>query len=471
MVIAVALLAFLITSYIFFLKDLPVFPDEAIYYDMAKNLVSQGKLYPGLFPTTNQAILDSAIGVSPVYFYILGNWTKATGSSIEAVRSLSLILGIISLGIFYLIAKRLFNNPLLASIGVILLAVNIYFSRASRLGRPDILAFLILLSCLFTYIQWIKTAKIKYLILAGIFSAVAVITHPMGIINIAILGFSILFAQSQLKDKFSHLILVFIPLVAAIYWFLFVFNDFNSFTESIKFHIKNTTAQEPFLFILFKSSLAFTILFTVELAVIAGFLISLKRNFSKINLIILIGTLASIIITLNGRENFYILYFQPFIILCLLSMFDNFKKVGRFLGKTATLLAALYLLTNISIQFLFNDNLISSSINSQSYHKFSDQIKERLPKNQPLTIILIATPDPYFDLKDNPNYQFIEAALEIKQEYKTILDRGDYMVVNWVSNPTLQTYIEQNAQDINWVGSDTGYRAAVIKLKPRKERI
>lgn len=474
LILVMTLLVFLITSNIFFLKDLPIFPDEAIYYDMAHNLITTGKLLPNIFPTNNKALIDSGLGVSPLYFYFLGKWTQIFGSSIESVRTMSLLLGLVSLSVFSFVLKILFKKPLLISLGVLMLSINIYFSRATRLGRPDILAFLFLQLCLLSYLLGLKKKEIKYFLISGIFSALAVITHPMGIINVVILISSILLTKDislkYLQSKITPLFLILIPFFVAVFWFVFVFNNYSSFLESVRFHMINTSNQEPFVFILFRSNPFYSILILSELVVFITFLISLKKNFSQTNMFILFGTVASIIITTAGKENFYILYIQPFIILCLLSIFDNFKKKTTFF-KIAAFVSILIIANNLNIQYLNNDNLATKDLNKLDYHKFSSQITNELPKNTKLTILLVSVPDPYFDLKNNPNYKFIEVALDIEaNDYQNILNSGDYLLTTWVPNNHLLEYIYKNSAGIKTIGQEDGYHVSLVQFKPKKDR-
>lgn len=117
LLISITILPLLFSSSIFFLKDPPVWPDEPHLYVMARNLLTTGKPIDSLYPTTNTLLIESGLGYPPVYLFSLGNWTNIFGSSIESVRSLSLIFGLISLIIFFYISKQLFNDNFLATIG------------------------------------------------------------------------------------------------------------------------------------------------------------------------------------------------------------------------------------------------------------------------------------------------------------------------------------------------------------------
>ncbi|MDD5555923.1 MAG: glycosyltransferase family 39 protein [bacterium] len=74
-------------------------------------------------------------GTPPAYFLALAAWMKAFGGSDLAVRSLSAVLGVLAVPLFYLLGRRLFGDPVPALLAALFLAVsplNIYFSQEAR---------------------------------------------------------------------------------------------------------------------------------------------------------------------------------------------------------------------------------------------------------------------------------------------------------------------------------------------------
>jgi len=63
----------------------PVWPDEAIYTDVALTLNKTGHLATTIFGTAIPGAQEHFYFYPPLYFFILAQWMKVFGSSIESV--------------------------------------------------------------------------------------------------------------------------------------------------------------------------------------------------------------------------------------------------------------------------------------------------------------------------------------------------------------------------------------------------
>lgn len=466
------------------LKDPPVWPDEAVFYDMAKNLINNDNLGTRIYAGTSSDVQSTGLGYPPVFFYIFGYFTDIFGSDIEIIRSLFLSFGIFSLITFFFLSKIIFRNNFLSLLGTIMLALDIFFARSSRTGRMEITTFcFMLLSYLFYVLTQIKKRNI-YFLLAGIASGIALLNHPMGAIAPIIIVLNILMGNSKIKLKVFQFLIFIIPVILALPFWILKSGNLLSLISTYGSHLQDKSPKLPYAFVLFQSSFSWWLMFIIYLIIIGFFLFFIfKSRILKdkfISFFLLSGTIISSIILLWGREGYYMIYFQPFIILIILFLLKNLYRKSGFIF--VLLLTILLIITNINLQFFNNNSLamtnnnITSIFKSQKYdyHLFTKSISEVLP-NQKANIFLSSTPDPYFDLIKLNLYNFYEApdpSFPISESaYKEVLNNSDYAIITWIPHKLLAEYIENNKEKIIQVGQIDGYHAILIKFVPKDKRI
>lgn len=485
--IFLACIPFLLISSVQFLKDPPVWPDETSFFDMSQTFSKSGRIATSIYGNIAPGIENTDIGYPPLYFIIQSYWANLFGTEIETLRLLSLFFAISSLVLFFFIAKKLFNSNSLAFLGTVILSLDIHFSRASRLARMEILTFFFVVSSLLTILIAQKIQKNILYFLAGIISAFATISHTMGFIAPVILTLFILFERKTIRQKLLRVILILTPvLISNILWFAATGKNIGHLIGTYSLHSADKMSKLPFAFTLFSVDLSWKILFISYMVIIFIFILSLKKSSSKMKLFIFSGFIASVIFTLMGKEGGYIIYFQPFLTLIILYTLKNLRKDIEMqnLGKAFISITSVLIIIAgyLNIEFFQNDSLGITNKSDRSvfggsydYHDFSKRIIDVLPKDKPVTLFLSATPDPYFDLKKLNNFKFYLAAAPYtpisNSEYKKILDSSDYLILTWVPHQFLADYINQNSDSITNVGQPNGYSAAVVKLKPKDDRI
>lgn len=472
----------LISNFFLFLKDPPVFPDEPVFFDMAKNISLKGYYTADIYVGTIKAVAEAGLGYPPLYFYALNLWSNIFGSSIESVRSLSFFIGIISLTLFFITVKKIFKYDRIALIGTLLLSLNIHFARATRLGRMEILAFLFLIiSSLFLMLAWEKKRKFLY-ILSGVGSAGAVMSHPLGIMATPIIVFSTFFKEKNLKDKITLSFFTGIPVVIVLLGWLFLQKDrLPAILQTYSLLIANKSGKIPYALVLFQNDFSWWFLFIIDISLISIFIYTFIKIKNDFNTFILIGLFISIFLSLLNVEFGYLIYPQLFLILAILSILQ--ANIGELLRKILYILIWLLLLALINIQFLNNNNLsvtnqgersVFSTLN-HDYHDFAQQINNNLPQDKKINIFIASFPDPYFDLRKNPNFTFYEAPdpnFSLSEEnYKKTLDQSDYVMLTWIPHNFLIDYLNKNTETKIVIKQDNGYSGLLIKLVSKDKRI
>lgn len=493
LLILISCLPLLLIAKLFFLKDPPVWPDEPLFFDLARNFLKTGKmttsLYGGIFPDLEAV----RFGYQPLYFYLLAGWMKLFGISIEVMRSFSLTLAIASLAVFFLTIKTYFKNSNWAIFGTLLLACNIFLLRASRLGRMEILTLFFLMAS-FLFFRWSLREGKSYLYPpAGLLAGLASLSHPIG--AIALLN---LFLGTILDSKRKHLLkqlsLAFLPvLVLYIVWMLITQDNLYSLFVTYLAHFHDKAPKPPFAWVLFQSDFSWRILFFLQIAVTAILTFFLVR-FPRRDYLTAVGALLfSSLVVLLGKEGGYLLYPQPFFVLGLLLVVKFLSEAKNEMGIfLAFFLSAAIFLAQLNIQFFNNDNLgitnqqARSYWDSQSYdyHRLTSRIIGFLSKEEPdvftalprktVGVFITATPDPYFDLEKFSQLKLYETAdpyFPINETaYKRVLDSTSYIILTWIPHQFLADYIYKNTEKAVKVGQAGEYSAVIIKLKPLAKR-
>lgn len=480
--IIVGVLPLILATSVLFLKDPPVWPDEVIFTDMASNLSLSGKLETNLYSGTFSNINRTGLGYPPAYFLILSSWISLWGANIEIVRLLSLTVAFSSLVVFFIMLKHLFKSNVIATFGTFLLSSNIYFSRASRLGRMEILTLLFLLLSVLLLVIAQKSHKSYVYLISGLMAAFAMLSHPMGVITTIIITLGVVLTRHNVREKLTNFLLVASPtLILGSIWLLLSQQDIIALWSTYQTHIQDKAPKLPYALLLFNSDLSWRLLFLAYLTVFFIFLLFYKKSLIQHRLIILIGTIISFSLPFIGKENVYMLYFQPFIIMTFLVILSQKGK-----QSAAIILAAVIIFSHFFIQFLNNDSIGITGHNNKSvftstnydYHDFTRRIVEKLPTSSPdktIGVFISATPNPYFDLKKYQHLKFYEAAdpyFPISEPaYKNVLDSSDYIIYTWIPHQFLADYINKNTERVSAVSQPDGYSAAVVKLKPKEKRI
>lgn len=121
-------------------------------------------------------------GKAPLYFVILGGWLMITSANYTNWyywgSIFNFILGASSVVVFYLLTKRYFTREIAAYATPILALMPGLLWFSVRL-RPDVLAFIFILTSLYFAAQKITT---RNLVITAIFCSLAHLTHPLGIL-------------------------------------------------------------------------------------------------------------------------------------------------------------------------------------------------------------------------------------------------------------------------------------------------
>lgn len=463
------LLPHLMVILIFFLKSPPVWPDEAIFMDTVLTFLITGKMATNIFGGAIPGLEQRALWYPPLYFYILAGWVKIFGSSIEMMRLLSIIFSFGSLIFLYELVIELFHKTKFALIAVVLLSLDFWFVQTSGVGRMDSFSFFLLIVTFFLFVKSVHQKNTSYLISAGVTGGIGIITHPLGLIMPFAIGIYTLLTQDSIKNKLLSLFRFGIPIVILLSsWLLLISRHLNLFILQYRLQFERKALAPSYVYKLFLNDNVWKVIFFLYFIIAACLFIQILKKRDSIDMLIFIGILVSVPVLLWGKEMWYMVYFQPFVTLALISLLassETSKKELFFITR-----GILFILVLLYCKIL-NDSMNQISYENSNYHFFTAQIKEKLPNEG--TVFLSVIPDPYFDLKIQTRLTFYEfpTVPVTHLAYRKLLDSSDYIVINnFFGSSYIEEYIKKNMKEYVSV-NDSNYKVTIIKLKPRNKRI
>ena len=215
---------------------------------------------------------------TPVYFILLKYWQHLWGNSLNSIRALSAVFGVLTLPALFLLCQELFNSNRTAKIAVSLMAVSPMFIRYSQEARPYSLWLLTILVSSYLLLQALRTNQKKSWILYSITIAISFYSHLLSFHFylghcIYVLATS---SYKKLNTVANYLIASIIGFSCFLPWFLLIMLPNLSY-------IKSQTAW-------LKSKIPLSLLFPEHLKNLNHIFISL--DFSNTNNLIILYSLA-----------------------------------------------------------------------------------------------------------------------------------------------------------------------------------
>jgi len=479
------LLLFCAQSKVLILKDPLILIDEAMYAEIAKNLLKEGKLGLDFWDNAYHAVGQQFYVYPPVAFYLLASWFKIFGFSILNQRLLTLFISIGFYLVFFFYAKSFFRGKythLPALIVLILLNIDPFFSQATRFGRLEIMVTFFGTIALFTF-KKSYTEKIDpklkplWIICSGFFASLALLTHYIGIIFALSIITSCLIYEgiNPLKAKSTRLFLGAFLMLPAIWAVSLLPNIASAKLQFLQ--ATNGFVLYPGFLVLFWQNLYFKLIISccILLSLAIFFYLTKSKNKTIIPLFSLM-TFGWFINSLSYREWYFVyalpsLYLATIIILTR-SFEASFRDSSKLLKDFIRITLSILVVTGIAYKII----LISLNFGSDyNYDQFTEKILERIPEEK--TVFLSSIPDPYYAIKERQRnikiYEWPVVRIDT-QDLLSLLDNSDYIVFSGVYNGSstiIQSYLKINSDQITEIGSENQYQALVVKLKPREQRL
>ncbi|MCR4326257.1 MAG: glycosyltransferase family 39 protein [Candidatus Roizmanbacteria bacterium] len=453
------LLPFLFITAVTFLELPSVWPDEAIFADTARTITLRGTMATHLFSDIIPGMQERALWYPPLYFYLLSWWTRFTAFDIVSIRLLSVLSSCLSLIMVYVFSLRITQQKWFGVLTMILLGIDYSFLRAGQVGRMDSLTLLWIITATYAGYEGRIGSSLMWLLIAGVASGLAVLTHPLGCIAPAVLAIYLLITKHSYRRLIIEYSVFFAPIaMAALGWYWWIGQDIAVFITQYQLQFARKANSPFFVVTSVQNYWSWRLLFLlyIGICVYAGTL----RKQLRLMQLLTIGIVVAVIILMWGKEMWYTLYLQPWVVLFLI-----FVIHACAIRKLAYGMVAVYLILNLWL-------IRSPMIQYPSYAHLQSALAHTLPQNG--TIYLSQIPDPYFIVRDqSPAVKLLEfLTVPVSDElYERLLAKSDYLIINQVFDERMRSYITRNMQtQTSLISSDGTPVGTMIKWVPRNKR-
>src|SRR4030042_3696464 len=224
----------------FLLVEPSVWPDEAIYADIAKNFISEGRMGTDLWKGLVPGIENNALWNPPAFFLITAFVCKIFGVTIITLRMVSVFAGAVFLIIFFLFAKKILktSNVWVYLIPCVLLVLDYAFLKSAKVSRPEVFVLLWGIIAVYLLEDLYKIKKSKCFLISfiiGICLSLSFLSHVYGIIfTVVAVVYTVL--GEHIKKRNLNLLLIistsFLLPIAA--WLISISSNYNIFIQQLK---------------------------------------------------------------------------------------------------------------------------------------------------------------------------------------------------------------------------------------------
>ena len=458
-----------------YLKDFPPWPDEAVFVDIALNLLNTGKMGTGLWEHIFPHIDAHAYWYPPTYFYMIAGWIKLFGVNPSTLRLLPLIASTVLLWFLYLTLNQIDSLkktwiPHVILVGVIL--ANPFLS-ISRITRPEIFVLCFSMIAIYFYLRSLNEEKNKnkFLIFSGLASAATFLMHFLGIYVAIAIGLHFLFTQKLKtftnKSFYLYGVAVAIPVLLGMIPLLM---NIPIVLEQLAIVSERKGMELPQLFVvILQGNLWDKCIYFFYFFILGWFLYLsfIKKN--TIYLFLSITLILTWIFSTYGQMGNYMVYPVVFTYIALAICMVESKE------RMSIVFFFVYCILTMTHMFNFMTSLARMGWSDGYYDRYTKIVLETIPDNK--TVFLISIPDPYFAFKmnnrNNKLYQYPYMPTSY-DNYLKQLNTSDYIVFTGsydgiVFGRFLIDYIQSNQVKMTPV-KVLDKDAFIIELKPASAR-
>jgi 4-amino-4-deoxy-L-arabinose transferase-like glycosyltransferase len=217
--------------------------DEAAFADSAYNLAFHGKfgsttwlpllpMHPD-FPHMNQY----TFWMPPLYSVTLAGWFAAFGFSILSMHLYSLIWGVVLVTAVYVLVVSMLGQEQPTLFAAVLTAVNSSVLYSSSTGRPDVMSAALGTAALAAYTALRNRDFSLSIIISWLFGALALLSHPLGLIHISVLLIAIVLLDRK-RIRPVHLLYAAAPVCFVMLgWGLYIAKSPEVFKAQFLLHV------------------------------------------------------------------------------------------------------------------------------------------------------------------------------------------------------------------------------------------
>src|SRR5581483_2784897 len=163
------------------------FCDEGWFASPGLNLLRHGSLETSVYEPAGswlKGIDRHTYWIMPLWSVGLAGWYKLLGFGLFAMRSFSIVWGLLALAMVFTVARRLLERDSVALFAVALLAFDPQWLYNSELGRMDVMAAALVYGAFAAYLTLREPSLIAACVSANVLLCAAMLTHPNGVLGL-----------------------------------------------------------------------------------------------------------------------------------------------------------------------------------------------------------------------------------------------------------------------------------------------
>lgn len=445
-------------TYLRFLRDPPVWPDEALFASPARELLHHGRLGTRVLEGLLPGIERMTYYVPPVYLVALSSLFALFGESIVTMRAFSVLCACVVAWLLARISRQLGADRGVALLAPALLLLDPVFSRGSRIGRMDMLALACVLGAVTLALS--RDRRARAALCSGVFAGLAVSVHPM-----ATAALPVCLLAAGLREPRQMLFALAGMLLGSLPWTLLVLSDVPAFADQWHAQLvrKGETfrnygpspwsAALDFAQSQYPPALRRSVLVLHAAAALGMLLAALQRRVWLVPLTLHLLLCLSIV---RGAEMWYPAYGAPTLALGLIA---PLSLVGSIRVRASLGVASLACLSWFALQATRHTlDSLAQPLVGLDYHAFGRAVVARLPHGA--RVMFAAIPDPYFATFERPDLtvrEFLPGGIPLPlTRAERVLEETDFVVVGrFVPTAWIARTLAQRGREIAQIGAPT----------------
>jgi 4-amino-4-deoxy-L-arabinose transferase-like glycosyltransferase len=203
--------------------------DEGWFANPAYNLAFHGQMGTNVLEPSGhflnaylRGIHERTYIVTPNHLVALAGWFRLFGFSLFSMRAYSVLWGVVTLLALFYILYRLFPNPRVAQLAVLLTSIDFMFQWSTADGRMEAPANALALCALAAYLHFREQRLRTAVLVSQALLAAAVFTHPYALLVGGIIPV-LVWRYDRTRIKPAHLLLAIAPYVVfALPWAFYI---------------------------------------------------------------------------------------------------------------------------------------------------------------------------------------------------------------------------------------------------------
>ena len=444
----------------------PPMIDEGLFGSTAKTLLAEGHLGTSLVA----GLEDYVYWQPPVYFFVLAGVISIGGYSLVALRIFSILLGGCALLLVFILGLR-FAHRAAARMGMLLLACDPKFVNSVKYARMDGLCVVLMLAALLVFVRPVFEDRRWNFLAAGFLCALAVFTHPLGVIApLSLCAYIVTRTSIDWRERLRQVFLVLVPvIVGGILWGAYILQHTDSFVEQITYQLSRK--DRPLVLTIANFIRQYRHFPFVLLLPLLGLWFVVVKSVRQRGIATLVALFLGIafLLVVPKFENPYHVYLAPIGAIAsgmlLTGLWERKGRLPRFLGTSmwsATMLNAAAVFGYLFIQFHAQLGFNST------YDRFCDEVANRIPANA--AVCAWGTPCVYWRLQeDRHDIKYLDAAFLDSAKANAVIQRSNYAVLTRAFNVSEdEAGMKKQRESFKELSRRNGFRLLPVALVGEK---